>query len=308
MKAVKVVSKPGTVVHAQWPAGCSKATTTGSYHATKVASVCLARMLAASDKYRHRLMATWMGGVTVEELFGPDQRGQYTGGTILDGMAGGSGAWSYQDGIDSGGFLDSPSSIIANVEDYELNYPILYLYRRHQKDSGGPGKFRGGATLSMMYIAHDVETIPTKIMHSTGVEQPEAVGLYGGLPASTTQFMIKRDTDIRELLARGIIPGELDEIQGNLEVYPSIVATSLGKKDVYRCVASGGGGYGDPLERDPDLVVRDVINGLVSWECARDIYGVVIDMKERYDSEATAKRRQEIRAERKKAGQLSGKA
>ena len=102
-------------------------------------------------------MATWMGGLYVEDVFGIDQRGEYFGAAFLDAMAGGSGARAAADGLDAGGFLDSPSAIIANVEDYEYSYPVLYLYRRVQADTGGAGRFRGGATLSMAYVAHDVD-------------------------------------------------------------------------------------------------------------------------------------------------------
>ena len=140
--------------------------------ATISTSVCLAKLLAASDVHRDQFMATWMGGLYVEDVFGIDQRGEYFGAAFLDAMAGGSGARSFADGLDAGGFLDSPSSIIANVEDYEYSYPVLYLYRRIQSDTGGDGRFRGGATLSMCYVPHDVDEIPIKIMHAIGTLQP----------------------------------------------------------------------------------------------------------------------------------------
>lgn len=300
-RAVEIKSKPGTVVHAQWPAGVSKATTTGSYMATISSSVCMSKLLAASEKYRDHVMATWMGGLFVEELFGTDQRGNYFGGTVLDAMAGGSGARTYKDGIDTGGFLDSPSSIIANIEDYEFNYPVLYMYRRQQADTGGPGKFRGGATISMMYVPHDVENIPTKIMHAIGVEQPGSAGLAGGLPSCTNQFVLKRNSNIGKLLARGILPQNLGEVRGTLEVATGITPTHQAKDDVYHCIGMGGGGYGDPLDREPALVLRDVVNGLVTPEWAKKTYGVVVKGKPwRVDDAATQKQRQAIKKERKK--------
>jgi N-methylhydantoinase B len=303
-RAVEIKSKPGTVVHAAWPAGVSKATTTGSYMATISSSVCLSKLLAASEKYRDHMMATWMGGLFVEELFGTDQRGNYFGGTILDAMAGGSGARTYKDGIDTGGFLDSPSSIIANIEDYEFNYPVLYMYRRQQADTGGPGKFRGGATISMMYLPHDVENIPTKIMHAIGVEQPGSAGIAGGLPSCTNQFVLKRKSNVEQLLSRGLIPQNLSEVKGELEVATGITPTYQAKGDVYHCIGMGGGGYGDPIERDPGLVLRDVINGLVTSEWAKKTYGVVVRADPwRVDEPATVKQRKAIRDERRDLGQ-----
>ena len=299
-RAIEIRSKSGTVVHAEWPAGVSKATTTGSYMATISSSVCLAKLLAASEQYRDHMMATWMGGLFVEELFGTDQHGNYFGGTILDAMAGGSGARTYKDGIDTGGFLDSPSSIIANIEDYEFNYPVLYMFRRQQADTGGPGKFRGGATVSMMYVPHDVDLIPTKIMHAIGVEQPGSAGIAGGLPSCTNQFVLKRKSNIADLLADGQIPQQLSEVEGELEVATGITPTSQAKGDVFHCIGMGGGGYGDPIDRDPKLVLRDVINGLVTPHWAAEVYGVVINPEPWIvDAEATKARREAIRVERR---------
>ena len=299
--AVEVITREGSIVHAAWPAGVSKATTTGSFMATISSSVCLAKMLAASEPHREQFMATWMGGLYVEDVFGVDQRGDFFGATILDAMAGGSGARARADGLDAGGFLDSPSSIIANVEDYEYSYPLLYLYRRIQPDTGGAGRFRGGNTLSMMYVSHDVDVIPTKIMHAIGTLQPGSTGIAGGYPSCTNQFVIKRNTNVRQLLGRGYVPSELDEIDGDLEVYPdSIVKTSQSAADVYRCIAMGGGGYLDPLDRDPARVLADVVSGVVTPGHAAERYGVIVaDGVDRVDEAATEARRAEIRAERR---------
>jgi N-methylhydantoinase B len=299
--AVEVITREGSVVHAAWPAGVSKATTTGSFMATISSSVCLAKMLAASEPHCSQFMATWMGGLYVEDVFGMDQRGEFFGAAILDAMAGGSGARARADGLDAGGFLDSPSSIIANVEDYEYSYPLLYLYRRIQPDTGGAGRFRGGNTVSMMYISHDVDVIPTKIMHAIGTLQPGSTGIAGGYPSCTNQFVIKRNSNVRQLLGRGYVPSELDEIDGELEVYSdSIVKTSQSAADVYRCIAMGGGGYLDPLDRDPGRVLADVISGVVTPAHAAERYGVIVaDGAERIDDAATGERRHAIREERR---------
>jgi N-methylhydantoinase B len=223
-------------------------------------------------------------------------------------MAGGSGARSFADGLDAGGVLDSPSAIIANIEDYEYSYPFLYLYRRIQPDTGGAGKYRGGATVSMAYIAHDTDSIPTKIMHAIGTQQPGAVGVAGGYPSCTNQFVIKRDTNIRELLAQGIMPAELEEIGGELEVYSdSIVSTSQQRDDVYRVIAMGGGGYGDPIDRDPAKVLADVVAGVVSVGEAKERYGVIIEPDTlSLDDRATGSRREDVRRHRRATAKPQG--
>lgn len=298
-RCVKVISEEGTVIHAKWPAGVCKATSAALFTTTNLATVCLANLLSASDRYRDRLMAPWKGSSIVEELFGNDQRGEYFLAPILDYLAGGGGARSYKDGIDTAGWLGAPGISVSNIETHELRYPMLYLYRRQEKDTGGPGKFRGGVGLGSMYIAHDVEEIPHKVVHATGVQQPETVGIAGGYPGSTHVTKFKRNTNILELLKKGTIPSSLDEIDGEFEVPPPMVDSYLKKTDVYAASGQGGGGYCDPIERDPKLVLQDVTGDLVSIKYAREIYGVVIDpVKLQIDERATADRRLEIKKQR----------
>lgn len=298
-RLIDLRSRPGSVVHAQWPAGVSKSTTTGIWEVRNLASITIGKMLAASERHRLRAMAGWQGVKALEELFGTHDDGRGFGGPLLDGMAGGSGALPDRDGIDTGGHTSSLRATIANVESYEFRYPILYLYRRQTMDSGGPGRFRGGAGVSMMYTVHGVQRIDTKILHTFGVEQPESPGLCGGLPSTTNQFAILRDSDVRERFARGELPAELSAIEGRLEVYGAYAATSMTDRDVYR-VVSMGGGYGDPIERDPARVLDDVERLLVSTEWAERIYGAVV-RDGRVDEVATLERRQAIRDERRDA-------
>ena len=144
-RVLTVKSREGSVVHASWPAGVSKSTTTSIWQVRNLASIVVGKMLAASERHRERAMAGWQGVKALEELFGTGPDGKRFGGPLLDGMAGGGGALCWRDGIDTGGHTSSLRATIANVESYELRYPILYLYRRQTTDSGGAGKFRGGA-------------------------------------------------------------------------------------------------------------------------------------------------------------------
>ena len=271
--------------------------------ATISAGVCLSKLLAASDGHLRQFMSTWMGGLYVEDMFGMDQRGEFFGAAILDAMAGGSGARAFADGLDAGGFLDSPSAIIANIEDIEYSYPVLYLSRRIQPDTGGAGKYRGGNTLAMTYIVHGVEHLPTKVLHAIGTYQPGSIGVAGGYPSNTNQFVIKRGTNIHDLLGSGVVPDDLDDLDGELEIFTdSIVKTSQGRDDVHRYVAMGGGGYLDPLDREPDRVLADYIVGAVTAAHANDVYGVVLDTDEvSVDMAATELRRRAVRDERRRS-------
>jgi len=304
LRTVTVRSRPGTVVHARWPAGVSKSTTTAIWEVRNLASITIGKMLGASEPYRDRAMAGWQGVKALEELFGTDAEGRPFGGPLLEGMAGGGGALCWRDGIDTGGHTSSVRSTIADVESHEYRYPILYLYRRQTPDSGGPGKFRGGAGISMVYTVNGVDEIPTKILHTFGVEQPESPGMFGGHPSTTNQFAILRNSDVLERFARGEVPQGLAEMSGVLEVYGAYAQTSMRRSDVYRTVSMGGGGYGDPLERDPHRVAADVENGLVSPEWARRAYGVITSGPDGgVDEAATVEMRRQLREQRRRAVQ-----
>jgi N-methylhydantoinase B len=145
---------------------------------------------------------------------------------------------------------------------------------------------------------HDVEEIPTCVLHGCGIEQPASAGIAGGYPGSTTQFNIRRGTSVQELLRRGQIPVEFNALDGALQP-KSCEDTFLRRGDVFERVACGGGGFGDPLERDPELVKKDAQLGLVSPRCAEEIYGVVLTEGLRaVDRSETEQKRAGIRAER----------
>lgn len=295
-RAVRIESEPGTIVHVKWPGGVSKATTSATQSVINLADNALGKLLAASDTHRERAMANWVGSLTTEELFGTDQRGEWFGATMLDTYFGGGGARSRKDGVDTGGYVGSIYELAPNAEAYEFQYPILYLFRRHQADSGGAGMFRGGAGCTLSYIVHDTERIPTKIMHTSGSEWPESVGICGGGPSQTNQFIIKRGTDVRKQMANGVVPQRLEDLSGEWDIQKVIAWSHLDHDDVFQVRTQSGGGYGDPLDRDPARVLEDIRSGLVSVEGARTMYGVVIDPKsETVEQAATERAREEIR-------------
>ncbi|MDP2743699.1 MAG: hydantoinase B/oxoprolinase family protein, partial [Dehalococcoidia bacterium] len=246
-RTIEVIAEPGTLVNATWPAGMGKSTTGGIQAAIQLSAICLAKMLAASEKYEDRLMAGWIGGFGTQELFGADQRGDPFGAVFLESMVGGSGASSIADGVDTGGMLHSIACCKANVETYEFRYPVLYLYSRQQTDSGGAGKFRGGMGFSAMYMSYGVKEIPWCLMLRFSPESAEATGVVGGYPGGSSVFAFKRKSNIRKLFEKGSMPGSLDDIEGKLELPPAAHISKLGRDDVWIRQNDGGGGYGDPL-------------------------------------------------------------
>ena len=92
------------------------------------------------------------------------------------------------------------------------------------------------------------------------------------------------------------MPQTIEELKGNLEKQPINMTFNMKNKDVILYRWHGGGGYGDPIDRSPELVRTDVVNELVSLKCARDIYGVIIDPETfEVDAAKTEQKREEIR-------------
>ncbi|HEY5609014.1 MAG TPA: hydantoinase B/oxoprolinase family protein [Alphaproteobacteria bacterium] len=298
-RIMRIDATEGTIVHCAWPAGVCKGTTSVTQSVWQVATHCLSQMLLSSEKYAPRATAVSRGHLILTDILGKDQYGSLFAAVIQEcGLAAGSGAGVSTDGIDTGGVTE-PEVAIPNVENNEFRYPLLYLYRRQRTDSEGPGKQRGGVGLSMAYMPHDVAGIPDVMIHTHGVTFPSAHGLSGGYPAAINRLTIKRGTNIAELFQRGILPGEMAEIDARSEETPAPFAHDrLAKGDIFEVSGGGGGGYGDPLDRAPERVADDVARGLVSRESAAARYGVVLNGT-RADATATAAKRAATKAERK---------
>jgi N-methylhydantoinase B len=143
----------------------------------------------------------------------------------------------------------------APVEVTENRAPVLILERALRPDSGGAGQYRGGLgqVFTWKSLAHDVCSNWT----SQKTKIPPQ-GIFGGKPGQVGRWIVKLSSG--EEYAR-------EHAIGN---------TELGYSDTVTCMMAGGGGYGDPLQRDPEEVRQDVVEGLVSIQGARDDYGVVV--------------------------------
>jgi N-methylhydantoinase B len=287
-RVVEIVSRKGTVVDASWPAGCSMATMAGGFATTTAAAVCLAKLLAGGP-LADQAMATWMGATGAVDVFGTDQRGDGFGTVLLDSMAGGTGARGWGDGIDTGGFLRSMACVIANVEQYEARYPVIYRYRRQEVDTGGPGAFRGGTGIGYAISAHKVDRLDRVNPHFSGGDEPESVGLAGGYPGGANRVAVAR----------------VSVSQAGRRPLPGVAVVTLTPNESLVVSASGGGGWGDPIERDPEAVAYDVRNELVSRQWAGRMYGVILAADGAPDTARTERRREAIRAARRRAAAAS---
>lgn len=194
---------------------------------------------------------------------------------------------------------DIPMGRVADVEMNEFSFPMLYLWRREEADSGGPGRFRAGVGASSCFIPYDSPLGGVHLVVSApGKALPLAGGLSGGLPAGTQHDVLLRSTSVHRAFAGGHIPASLADLGGTADVLPTHHETDLGADDVYFTHWQGGGGYGDPLLREPSAVAADVIAHKVSRRGADEVYGVVLDADGAVEETLTRTRRSALRRSR----------
>jgi N-methylhydantoinase B len=237
----------------------------------------LSRMMGCDDELRQDLVAP-CGDFMLPVLIGHDDRGKYFGQAILDAFGCGSGARSFGDGVDSSGPTFSPLSMILNVELIEQWYPILFLYRKEDADGGGAGEWRGGGGVRSAITPYRAQSM-TVVTNTGGqcVSAQNAPGLFGGLPSPAGHYLVRYGTDLLARVSEGVVPAGIEDLQAErtAPLRAKSNGAALTSGDVMEIRVGGGGGYGDPLERDPARVARDVTLGYVSASAASEVYGVV---------------------------------
>jgi N-methylhydantoinase B len=298
-RCLKVTAPKGTVVNASFPAPVSICTIGFRWLVTVAASQAVAKMLDASGIYRDRVCSSWSVSANCNNLFGTTQDGKRVGALLSDHRGGGSAARSFADGFSHSGQNTSFSASMANVESQEWKLPLLYLYRRQLPDSGGAGRWRGGLTSEAALTPLGVPHLVLNSTNTAGTEASNAHGIDGGYPGAGSQVRVLRGTDTWKRISAGTIPRNDHSCGGTIEHLPSKASGSLTQGDVLIFFAAGGGGFGDPLDREPERVANDVASGWVTQEHAKELYGVVVAPAGHVDATATAARREAIRGERK---------
>ncbi len=279
---IEVIAPDGLVCTAMFPAPVGSATVEAIWVTGNAIMLALNKMLAASQKYASRAQGVNDGAMATFNLGGVNQFGEPFGLHLMDPLAGGSAAFAVKDGVSCGGPITSPMSAIADVERNEQVVPLFYLHRRLSRDTGGAGKFRGGLCAEVALTLGGIESAQALIM-THGAESPNSAGLGGGWPGSTIVQTFGRGA----VKAGRAAPAEFETFG------PKPGLMTMTKNDVFAVSWQGGGGYGDPLERDFCAVEADVAANAVSPGAAREIYGVVAG-----DSAASARLRDSMRRAR----------
>jgi N-methylhydantoinase B len=299
LRCMEVTAPPGTVVNVLYPGPVSLNTTSSGHTVRYLTKSVLMQMLATTDIWRSELMALNAGHRNLKHA-GLNQSGKYCVFNLAHGALDGTGARFFADGVDSGGgnYMSCP-----NVEWFEANFPILYLFRRHVRDGAGPGKFRGGTGAETAYILHDAPEDAIKgVAYGVAGLTNSGQGIFGGYPGAPSIIVLSENTRVRDAMAANISPADLSGFEKEGRMLPCC-DFSFGKNDVLYMRVAMGGGYGDPLEREPELVLRDVLAGIVSQEAAQHVYGVALsETRDEINFETTKELRSELWARRQGAG------
>jgi N-methylhydantoinase B len=292
---------PGTITCATRPAAVSGSPALTLLQSIGLGGLVISKMLAtSSDEALRSEVQSCMGVLSfpINAIQGVDQRGNPFSSFLLDPVGAALSAYSWRDGQDTGGWPWDLQSTMPNVEDTELFYPMLYLWRKEQPDSGGAGRFRGGNGAELALVPHGTDGISMfTISSEVAVPGP---GIFGGYPSSTNLYALVRGANVGAQIAEtGRMPGSLSELSGEVDWVP---AKSFDRRpttdDVWVFAWAGSSGYGDPIQRDPRMVAADVAAGRVSAEWAKRAYGVVLTRAGAVDEARTAARRAAIRRER----------
>ncbi len=262
---ISMKAPEGSVVNCKFPAAVAARLQIGHFLTEIIyralASALPDRVIAAS------------GGTpaTMNVMYGKRHDGQPFHSVRIRG--GGMGAGSSMDGHYVAIFPANGAN--TPVEILESDTPLIVEKRELLADSGGPGKMKGGLGRRVILRIPDDEYAPLPPVNlgmQSGRFRYPPQGLFGGKNGSKAQFLVNDE------------PGNPYGL------------TQLNPGDVVIMDAAGGGGYGDPLEREMELVESDVIEGYVSIESSGEDYGVVIDPETgKVDVVATQKLRQSLK-------------
>ena len=253
-RPITVKAPYGSVINCKAPAAIANSTI---ITAPKVVDVLMGALYKAAPE---RSAAASNGVTSLFNIGGTDSRGNLY--NYIETYAGGQGAMKTLDGMDAVQ-THMTNTRNAPAEVIEMTYPLMVRSNSLEPDTDGAGRFRGG--LGMRRCIQVLST-KTTLTLSTDRMAKHPWGVYGGMGGGTSHCILQTpDKVVRELAySKMTLPVDTDTI--------------------VTIITPGAGGWGDPFTRDPQKVLKDVREELISIERARDCYGVVIRKKDRHYS------------------------
>ena len=259
-RPINIIAPPGTIVNCEFPAALVGGNTEVSPRITDIIFGALA------DALPDRIPAS-LGGTSCCFLFGGKhpETGDLYSHFHFEGV--GWGGRPTKDGnsqiiVINGNCRNTP------VEVFESRYPMRVESYRLLEDSGGPGKNRGGLGMERIFTM-EVDEITVSAIFNRMLVDP--FGIHGGKPGKNSGIYVKRVGDEDWMT--------FSEVYGTIS--PSKFSNILlHRGDQVKIVAPGGGGWGNPLEREEARVLADVEEGFVTPEAARRDYGLELTQTE----------------------------
>jgi N-methylhydantoinase B len=253
---IDVIAPPGTITNMVSPGACAARGLTGFRMLDCIfgalAGMVPGKVYAASD-----------GGVTGISFGG--WRVDRSPFIYVEFVSASWGGRPFADGIDGVSSLLSNLSL-PSAEMIEAEQPLEVLSCEFLTDRGGAGLHRGGTAIARTFRFLEAEAT---LQVRADRRETRPYGLSGGGPGAPSANLLVRD--------------------GKTELLPAKLTIQVRQGDIFRHETAGAGGWGDPLQRDPDAVRRDVANGFVSRDAACIKYGVVVvDEGRGFDAQATA--------------------
>jgi N-methylhydantoinase B len=236
---------PGTILSAEDPAACQ-------YYYTPLGLLIDLMITALAEAVPEAAAAAHFGDPMNICFAGDDPRHDGAPYFYIDATPGGWGAHARGDGEDGLMSAVNGSIKLQPAEVFEAKYPIRVTEYALRPDSEGPGRLRGGFGVRRAFELGADASLYLWMERSV----TPAWGLFGGEAAEGPRMRIRGSQDRHDLKANRL---------------------PLRAGDTVTMDTGGGGGWGDPFERDPDAVLRDVRAGLISGERARERYGVAIE-------------------------------
>lgn len=281
---IEVRCPPGSVVDSAPPAAIASSHFDVALNASMAAQQCVMMAIAATGEDapgRHLLSGPVSPSCMGLHTWGyATEAGTPDGWLMLEGAMAGGSAGHDRDGYDLFSFMVARKAIIEaiDVEMFEQRYPVLVTSKRPRVGVAGAGRYRSGAGCQMRYRPHDTAGW-TGVMLGMRERVPLA-GFAGGFPGANTRFAIRRDG------------GESQPISGHDN------HVVVGQKDEFEFEIGSGGGFGDPVDRDPHLVAADVLaERYTAAEAARS-YGVMLLDTGHADLQKTAQCRRDLLRDR----------